>query len=263
MEYKEALYARASNISRNSNGKPVYDSNGTKIQCDGIHTALKTTFYPWRDWKTISKTGSNKRKGKMIHRQLQHYYSCVPKKHCSCGLVKFKPSQYLVPIIQFLESSKIVIDDTEVPIYNPDSKVITWMDAIGHYTYNPNTLVKISLKTGYSRYFASDHNGLNFQIDKLKIPCTTFNVHHLQSLYEDMILKEHYNKLPDASFTLYVYKDSTDIKGFKNHKSLYPEWCLETRTRRLISKAMKENARAVLDSEMYTIEPFAIENVDM
>jgi hypothetical protein len=252
---KENIYLEAPKIRRNDKSKPVYNNDGIDIECNGLHVTLKKTFFPWKKWKTRPKYGSSKKKGRSIHRQLQHFYGCVKKNKCECGLKKYKPSKYLYPIIKFFNDNYITIDDTEVPIYNPEAKVITWIDAIGHFNYSPESLVKISLKTGYSEHFKRDNQGLSF--DKIDVPCSTSNIHHLQSLCEDIILKRYYSTKPNKSFTLYVYDQPKDdgTTEIVCKESDYPTWCREIKVQNTIADAIKNNAKAVLESDMYSIEP--------
>src|ERR1044072_3797045 len=70
------IYKHANKITRDESGVPTYDPNGENIKCMGLHKTMKSKFYPWREWKLVSKrTGSSKKKGIMIHNQLRHYYS--------------------------------------------------------------------------------------------------------------------------------------------------------------------------------------------
>lgn len=230
-------------ISRDEREIPYFTGGKYKIRCKGIHKSLKQIFYPWRDWSVVAKrSGSSRTNGIRIHRQLRHYYVCK-KGRCICGLKRFKQSSYLKPILDFLAENDITITDSEVPIFHPKGKIITWVDAIGHYNYNPNFLIKISLKTGYSDYFKSDHRGLCFEkIQSSSVKCSTENMHHLQSLCEDIIMNDVYKCKPDLSFTLYVSKNR-EKNTITCKRSDYPDWCKKIVTRKEIARALEEGQK--------------------
>lgn len=244
----EKIYNESYKISRDPNRQiPLIKQDGGTIECRGLHRAMKKSFFPWKDWKTVpKKCGSSKKSGIMIHRQLQHYFGCMPQNHCHCGLEKFKPSKYLLPLVKYFVENGIVIDRTELPIYHLPSKTVTWVDAVGHYRNQPDSLVKISLKTGYSTRFYADSQGLVFEnVGDSKIPCTTANIHHLQNLCEDIIMTETYDCKPTSSFTLYVYQEPTDQPGkYVIHckRPDKPTWTMERVTKKRILQALKETA---------------------
>lgn len=270
-ERMQSVYKDTEFISRDKDTNiPLY--NGENV-CDGLHVAMKDTFFPWRTWQTVSKkSGSSKDTGIMVHRQLRHYYTCMKNNRqttettCDCGLdfsKKMKMSKYTREIIKYLKDNDIVIDDTEIPICDPESHIITWIDAMGHLASKPNVIVKISLKTGYSPKFKSDSKGFIFDnIGSNRIPCTTENIHHLQSLCEDIILTRVYNVRPNHSFTLYVYEEREQEQQQniyermmqQNHEkkrrrdvhcidSKYPEWCRVIQNRNEIHESLKNRKR--------------------
>lgn len=269
-ERMQSVYKDSEFISRDKNTNiPLYND---EIVCDGLHVAMKDTFFPWRTWQTVSKkSGSSKDIGIMVHRQLRHYYTCMKRNRqttettCDCGLdfsKKMKMSKYTREIIKHLKENDIVIDDTEIPICDPESNVITWIDAMGHLESKPSVVVKISLKTGYSPKFKSDSKGFIFDnIGNNKIPCTTENIHHLQSLSEDIILCKVYNVRPNHSFTLYVYEEREQEQQYNTYErmmqprekkrkrdvhcivSRYPEWCRVIQNRNEIHESLKNRKR--------------------
>lgn len=259
-------------ISRNKTTNiPLYHAGSAEeVVCDGLHIAMKDTFFPWRTWQTVSKKyGSSKDTGIMVHRQLRHYYTCMKLKKkttattCDCGLdfsKKMKMSKYTKEIIKHLNENNIVVDETEVPICDPEANIITWIDAIGHLSNNPEVIVKISLKTGYSPKFKSDSHGFIFDnMGNNKIPCTTENIYHLQSLCEDIILFKVYNVRPNISFTLYAYEERDEQMNAYDRmtqpqekkkkrdihciESRYPEWCKVIQTRNEIHESLKNRKR--------------------
>lgn len=246
----EKIYEISKRIEWDENNVPIYDKS---IKCDGLHSALKAKFYPWRDWKQKSKTGSSRKNGIRIHKQLQHFYTCLKSDECKCGIGQFKPSKYLKAIVRHLKEKGIQIDDTEVPLYDEVAQVITRVDAVGHYTHNPESLVKISLKTGYSCKYNSDNAGLCFDnMGTRKIPCTTFNVNLLQSLWEDLMMDIH-NGRPDHSFVLYAYCEydkKTEKRVAKCKQVEYADWCREIKTRNMISNTMRTAAKSILESDL-------------
>lgn len=243
----DSIFNESDKIHRDRNNVPILNTGYKTIRCRGLHRALKSSFFPWRDWKPSSRGyGSSREKGKMIHRQLQHFYGCIPKGKCVCGLERFKPSKFITPIIKFFLENDIVIERTELPIYHEESQVITWIDAIGHYRNRPDAIVKISLKTGFSKTQDWDNGDLVFDnLQSAKIPCTTSNIHQMQSLCEDLILMDTYKCKPSISFVLYVYEEKNPTPGeavvhCKRVDS--PIWTKEIRTRSNILKALSSTA---------------------
>jgi hypothetical protein len=297
MSQRLRSHKHTSRIEISPNGSPLYVIPPSKktarkerrIRCVGLHRTMKEIFFPHKERRTVSKkSGSSKAIGIMVHRQMRHEAHCSRVGKCACGLKLrlkedgkswkgYKQSPFTRAILSFLESEGIDLEVSEVPLCYPDGKLVTWIDLLGHRKGSLGTSVKISLKTGHTRSFASDSEGLCFKhLQEEKIKCNTFNIHHLQSLCEDIMMELEYNERPAESFTLYAFKTKLEEGGkevflqqgdrskdedeegegngykYSCKKSEYPPWCKDHAIRRKISENLGWRFGGVCISEQKT-----------
>lgn len=220
----------------------------THVKCAGLHNIIKNVFSGGseRSYDSRAYSSSSKKVGISVHQQIQHIVRCNRTGTCSCGIKRFKLSKLAKVVLDFAKDADIELIDSEVPICFPDANIITWIDLIGHRSKDPNRVVKISLKTGWSQHWKSDSNGFYFTgLEEEMIRSDTLNVHHMQNLCEDLILMREYGETSFESLTLYVYKIKNKLNEQKNDYvykvSNYPTWCLTVAVREKIKKLLTWN----------------------
>ena len=192
-----------------------YTVNGHTFYTGGIHSKLKSIFYPEfeiklrqyrRKGKSNKKKGSTKAQGIAIDRQLKEYVKSGEKK---------KPRNMLAKaVIAYIEDHcKSSIQAAQVPVFLKQFNIVTQADLI---IQSPKgELMMLELKSGYNSARAQGTiRGLP------DVPNTIKNQWELQRHYTEKGLLE--GGLPiNGSYIINVYGED---KGVSVKKRKNPDW---------------------------------------
>lgn len=198
-----------------------------------LKTVIKHCFYT----NDIHKRGNDN--GKILSKQLEHCFICIPKGECRCSIDKFEPSQLTVQTIRYLLERNIILDKTDVPIYHSRFGIISHIN-VAHYKNQPDTLVKLCLKSGNAEQSRLDSDSTILQ----RIGLGNHNVHSLKSTCEDTMMLETYGFKPDSSFILYIRdRDSNENLDIRLHSINEETWSKNSKTKRTIFSAIKSKCK--------------------